>query len=164
MWTNFTFTLKLGLKDFLTSCLCQFKVYIWPLAWCYNNNKYLDEIKYKIDISLDPSRVLGQELCQKNDHFSPIILRNQFSTRTLMFSFQNFPTPMLGTLCLLMIPHINLYLMICVLVYFWNCLKVHVMMGIICSPPFFLTWFRFIHMGLMYNLTWNIILLGLLEA
>ncbi len=47
MGTNSTFTLNPGLKDFLTSCLFQFEVYIWSVAGCYNIDKYLDEIKEK---------------------------------------------------------------------------------------------------------------------
>jgi hypothetical protein len=81
-----------------------------------------------------------------------------------MFSSWNFPTPMLGTLCLLMIPHINLYLMIHVVLYFWNCLNVWVAIGITYSPLSFLPWFCFTHLGLVFKLRWNIILLGLLEA
>jgi hypothetical protein len=41
----------------------------------------------------------------------------------LMFSSWNFLTPMLGTFCLLMISHINLYLMILVILYFWKLFK-----------------------------------------
>jgi hypothetical protein len=45
MWTNSTLAFKPKLKDFLTSCLFQFKVYISSATQCYNINKYLEEIK-----------------------------------------------------------------------------------------------------------------------
>jgi hypothetical protein len=79
---------KPELKDFLTSCLSQFKVYIWSIAQHYNINEYLDEIKEKIDISLDPLKVLGQKSFLII--FSLVILRSRFSIKTLMFSSQNF--------------------------------------------------------------------------
>jgi len=163
MQTNFTCAHKLKLKDFLTNYLFQFEVYIWYATWRYNIKKYLEKNK-DFFFFLDPSKVLDKSRARKMIIFFPIILRSQFSIRTLMFSFQNSTTPMLGTLFLLMICHINIYLMIRVVLYFWNCLRVQVAMGITCSPPFFLTWYCFIRLGLMFKLTWNIILLGLLEA
>jgi hypothetical protein len=63
-------------------------------------------------------KFLDKSRARKMIIFSQVILRSRFSIRTLMFSSQNFPTPMLGTLYLLMIPHINLYLMIHVVLYF----------------------------------------------
>jgi hypothetical protein len=47
MWTNFMLTLRPQMKDFLTSCLSQFEVYIWSTTWRYNIDKHLDEIKDK---------------------------------------------------------------------------------------------------------------------
>ncbi len=126
------------------------------IALRFKIDKYLDKIIEKTDISLDPLRVLGQELCQKNDHFLLGHLKKLI--------FWNFLTPMLGTFCLLMILHINLYLMIRVVLYFWNCLRVRIAMGITYFPSFFLTWSCFTRLGLMFRFTLNIILLGLLEA
>jgi hypothetical protein len=60
IWTNYVLTLKPRLKDFLTSCLSQIQVYIWSTTLRYNIDKYMDKIKGKIDISLDPLRVFGQ--------------------------------------------------------------------------------------------------------
>jgi hypothetical protein len=40
-------TLKLGLKDFLTSCLFYFQVYIWSTTIRYNMDKYLEKTKEK---------------------------------------------------------------------------------------------------------------------
>jgi hypothetical protein len=45
--TNSLLTFMPGLKDFLTSCLVQFEVYIWSTTQHYNINKYLDKIKEK---------------------------------------------------------------------------------------------------------------------
>ncbi len=59
MWTNSMLALKPRLKDFLTS-LSQFQVYIWSATLHYNINKYLDKIKLKKKISLDPLRFLEQ--------------------------------------------------------------------------------------------------------
>jgi len=56
----------------------------------------LDEIKYKIDISLDPSRVLGQELCQKNDHFSPHHPKKPIFHKNLDVFFSKFPNTHVG--------------------------------------------------------------------
>ncbi len=59
------------------------------IALRFKIDKYLDKIIEKTDISLDPLRVLGQELCQKNDHFLLGHLKKLI--------FWNFLTPMLGT-------------------------------------------------------------------
>jgi hypothetical protein len=152
------------LKDFLISCLSQFKIYIWLVTWCYNIDKYLDKIKEKKTFLWIHWEFLDKSHAKKMIIFSLVSLRSWFSIKTLMFSSWNFSTHMLGTFCLLMIPHINFYLMIHVVLYFWNHLKVRVVIGITCSPPFFLTWSCFTCLSLMFKLTWNLILLGLLEA
>jgi hypothetical protein len=98
MQTNSMLTFRPGLKDFLTSCLFQFKVYIWSVAPCYNIDKHLDEIKEKENISLDPSKVLGQELCQKNDHFLPNHLEKPIFHKKLNVFFLKFPDTHVGNI------------------------------------------------------------------
>jgi hypothetical protein len=88
--TNSSFTLRPRLKDFLTSCLSQFEVYIWSTARHYNINKYLDKIKEKTQIILDFSKVLRQESCQKNDHFLAIYLEKPIFHENLDVFFLRF--------------------------------------------------------------------------
>jgi hypothetical protein len=88
-------TFRSGLKDFLTSCLFQFKVYIRSVARHYIN-KHLDEIKEKNKNSLDPSKVLGQESCQKNDHFLPNHLEKPIFHKKLDVFFSKFPNTHVG--------------------------------------------------------------------
>jgi hypothetical protein len=83
---------------------------------------------------------------------SLIIMRNRFSIRTLMFSSRNFLTSVLGTFCLLMIPHINLYLMIHVVLYFLELFEGADGDGDYMFSTI-LTWFRFTRLGLMFILT-----------
>ncbi len=100
MLINTSFTLKLELKDFLTSCLTQFKVYIWSATWCYDIDKYLNETKEQTYIILDPSRVLGQKLSQKNNHFFTTNLEKHVFHNNLDAFFLKFLNTMLGTFCL----------------------------------------------------------------
>jgi hypothetical protein len=78
------------LKDFLTSCLTQFEVYIWFITRHYNIDKHLDKIKEKTHITLDLSRVLGQESCQKNDHFLAIFPKKPIFYENLDVFFSRF--------------------------------------------------------------------------
>jgi len=91
MRTNSTLALKPRLKDFLTSYLSKFEVYIWSIARHYNIDKYLDKVKEKTYISLDPSRIRGQESFQKNDHFSPNHLKKPNFHKNLNVFFLKFP-------------------------------------------------------------------------
>jgi hypothetical protein len=77
---NSSLTFRLGLKDFLTSCLIQFEVDIWSTTWCYNIDKYLNKIKEQTYITLDPSRVLGQMVGPKK------IINSQHQQCDLLFS------------------------------------------------------------------------------
>ncbi len=54
---------------------------------------------------------------QKIDHFLPGHPKKSIFHKNLEFFSRNFSTLMLGTLCLLMIPHINQYLMIQVVIF-----------------------------------------------
>jgi hypothetical protein len=56
----------------------------------------VDKIKEKIDISLDPSRVLGQKLCQKNDHFFPSHHEKPIFHKNLDVLFSKFPNTHVG--------------------------------------------------------------------
>jgi uncharacterized membrane protein (DUF485 family) len=100
MPTSSSLTLSLRLKDFITNCFVLFKVYIWYASWHYNIDKYLDEIKEQHTYYLDPSRVLKQKSCQKNDHFFAVDPKKPISIRIVMFSSGGFLTLMIGTLCL----------------------------------------------------------------
>jgi hypothetical protein len=55
--------------------------------------------------------------------------------------------------------------MICVVLYFWNHLKIYVTMEkFTCFSLFFIIWSPFTHLDLMFRFTLGIILLGLLET
>jgi hypothetical protein len=150
--------LKPRLKDFLTNVYFSLKFIFGLLHNITTLTNMSMKVKKKQIFPWIHREFLDKSHVRKMIIFPQVILKSWFSTRTLMFSFQNFPTPMRGTLCLLMIPHINLYLMIRVMLYFWNYLKVLVVMGTTYFPPFFLTWSRFTCLGLVFTLMWNIIL------
>jgi hypothetical protein len=61
--------LKLGLKEFLSTCVKKFMVYIWSLTMKRNFLRHLDNITEKTCVFLSPSRILDQTLYFKNDHF-----------------------------------------------------------------------------------------------
>jgi hypothetical protein len=88
MPTSFSLTLRLGLKDFLTICFVLFKVYIWYASWHYNIDKYLDERTNTY--YLDPSRVLKQKSCQKNDHFLVVDPKKPILRKNLKVFFSRF--------------------------------------------------------------------------
>jgi hypothetical protein len=61
----------------------------------------VDEIKEKINISLDPSKVLGQESCQKNDIFLLGHLEKPILHKNLDFFFSKFPNTHAGNTLLI---------------------------------------------------------------
>jgi hypothetical protein len=63
--------LKLGLKEFLSSYVKKFTVYIWSSAMKRNFSKHLDIIAEKIGVLFPTSRILDQTFYFKNDHFLP---------------------------------------------------------------------------------------------
>jgi hypothetical protein len=61
--------LRLGLKEFLSTCVKKFTMYICSLAMKRNFSKHLEIIAKKIDVHLPSSRILDWSLCFRNDHF-----------------------------------------------------------------------------------------------
>jgi len=107
----------------------------------------LDEIKEKIDFFLDPSRVLGQKSCQKNGHFLLSHPQKPIFHKNFDVFFSKFPNTHVGKT--LFVDDKSIFNDSCSAI-FWNHLRVRIVMGIICFPPFFLTWSHFTCLGLTY--------------
>jgi hypothetical protein len=95
--------------------------------------------------------------------FSLIILRSWFSIRTLMYSFWNFPTHVGNTLLVDDTPYKSIFNDM------WSAMFLELFQGPgstgITSSPSILPYLVSFHfLGLMFRLTWNIILLRLLKT
>jgi hypothetical protein len=84
--------LRPSLKEFLSTCVKKFMVYIWSSTMKRNFSKHLDIITEKIGILLSSSRILDQSLCFKNDHFLPEKLDKLVFHKNLKHFFCLFPS------------------------------------------------------------------------
>jgi hypothetical protein len=89
--------MRLGFKEFLSTCVKTFMVYIWSLAMKRNFSRHLKIIVEKTGVRLLSSKIVDQLFCLKNDHFSlekldkPIFHRNLFNFFVQFFgmTFEN---------------------------------------------------------------------------
>jgi hypothetical protein len=104
------------------------------------------------------------KIVPKSNHFFVVDPKKHVFRKNLNVFFSRFlNTRDRNTLLVDDTLNMNLYLMICIVLYFWNRLRVHITIEIICFLLSFLTWSPFIRL-VTFRLTLGIIHLGLLEA
>jgi len=84
--------LTFSLKEFFSSCVKKFIVYIWSLVMKRNFSKHLDIITKKTCVLLSTSRILDQIHCFRNDHFLLEKLDKPIFHKNLKYFFHFFPS------------------------------------------------------------------------
>jgi hypothetical protein len=132
--------LRLGLKEFLSTCVKKFMAYIWSSTMKKNFSKHLEITIEKTGNRLLFFKIMDQSLCFRNDHFLPNKPDNPiFHKNLLEFLVQFLGTTFENTLLIDNMPHKSLFNPLFSAIFLTHSTSCIVTL-ITCSRPFFLIW------------------------
>jgi hypothetical protein len=102
--------LRLGLKEFVSTCVKTFMVYIWSSTLKRNFSRHLEIIVEKTSVCLLSFRIVDQSLYFENDHFLPEKSEKPIFHKNLFNFFVQLPSMMFENTSLIDdMPHKSLF-------------------------------------------------------